>query len=299
MAAVAHAAARRRRSGRRAGRRPSTLRPEPLPRSPSSAISTTGRWWLLGQPRGDDPDHARMPALAGQHVGARASAELAPRSALRPRSGCASRPARRSGLARSSSSAICAARSGSSVSSSSSPASARYRRPAAFRRGASAKATARSSTLPGSTARDGHQRAQPGLGGAGQRAQAAAHERAVLAEQRHHVGDRRQRHQVEIAARARRSSRPARSRQRLGELVGDGRRAQIGARVAAQRRMHDRRVGQHAVGARAWWSVTTTSIPSASRARDLLDGRDRAVDGDQQPRAALRRAARPSPRLSP
>ncbi len=36
----------------------------------------------------------------------------------------------------------------------------------------------------------------------------------------------------------------------------------------------------------AWWSVTTTSMPSARASCDLLDGGDRAVDRHQQPRAA-------------
>ena len=79
--------------------------------------------------------------------------------------------------------------------------------------------------------------------------------------------------------------------QRLRELVGDRRRAQLGARVAADARVHDRRRRQRAVGRGVWWSVTTTSIPSSRAARDLLDGGDRAVDGDQQPRAARREPA--------
>ena len=45
------------------------LRPEPLPRSPSSATITTGRPLLLDQARGDDADHPGVPALAGEHVG--------------------------------------------------------------------------------------------------------------------------------------------------------------------------------------------------------------------------------------
>ncbi len=51
---------------------------------------------LLHEPRGDDPDHARVPALSRQHVAPRA--DPARPSALRPRSGCAAR----SGGARSS-----------------------------------------------------------------------------------------------------------------------------------------------------------------------------------------------------
>ena len=47
-------------------------------------------------------------------------------------------------------------------------------------------------------ARDRHQRAQPRLARRRQRAQATAHERAVLADQRDHVGDRRERDEVEV-----------------------------------------------------------------------------------------------------
>ena len=119
-------------------------------------------------------------------------------------------------------------------------------------------------SFAGIDARDGHQRAQAGLGGAGERAQAAADERAVLADERHDVGDRGQRDEVEVLlerARAaaasrrdrRRAHRPPRASggvlERLGELEGDGGGAEVGARVAAERRVHDRRVGQHAVGA--------------------------------------------------
>ena len=44
-------------------------RPEPVPWSPSSAISSDRPVVALGEPRGDDADHARVPVRAGEHVG--------------------------------------------------------------------------------------------------------------------------------------------------------------------------------------------------------------------------------------
>ena len=155
----------------------------------------------LDQPRGDDPDHAGMPALARERP-ARAlpSAPRAARAApLRPPSSTSRSVARRSELARLSSSAICFARASSSVSSSSTPASARYSRPAALIRGASRNAEV-ALVQPSRLAFRGlHQRSaarpacvRPHLG------QPALDERPVLPDQRHHVGDRRQRHEVEV-----------------------------------------------------------------------------------------------------
>ncbi len=209
---------------------------------------------------------------------------------------------RRSWLAESSSCAICAARAGSAVRTSSRPASARYRRPAAFSRGASANATARSSTFAGSTPCDRHQRAQTGLGGARQRPQPAAYERAVLADQRHDVGDRRQRHQVEVLLELAPREHPPRTlglpparlppgggvEQCLGELVCDRRRTQLGARVAAQSRVHDRRLRQLPVGARRVMVGDHHLDAELARESHLLDRRDRAVHGDQQPCAPRR-----------
>ena len=57
-------------------------------------------------------------------------------------------------------------------------------------------------------ARDAHERAQPGPRRRRQRAQARAHEAAVLAAQRHAVGDRGERDEVEVAVGAA-GSRPA------------------------------------------------------------------------------------------
>ena len=66
----------------------------------------------------------------------------------------------------------------------------------------------------------------------------AADERAVLAAQRHQVGDRRERDEVELALAC------LGAVQRRRELVGDRRRAELGARVAGDDRVQDRRVGE-------------------------------------------------------
>ncbi len=138
-------------------------------------------------------------------------------------------------------------------------------------------------------ARDCHQRAQTGLGRRRERAQAAAHERAVLADQRDDIGDRRERDQIELAAQLARVA-PERRVQRLCELVCDGRRAQLGARIATQRRVHDRRRRQRAVRARRVVVGDDHLDPERLRPRDRRDRGDRAVDGHEQARAALREA---------
>ena len=69
--------------------KPSMLRPEPRARSPSPRDQHHRAPAALDQARGDDPDHARVPALAGEHVG-RAARRARP-SGLRPRGGCRAR----------------------------------------------------------------------------------------------------------------------------------------------------------------------------------------------------------------
>jgi hypothetical protein len=84
-----------------------------------------------------------------------------------------------------------------------------------------------------------HQRPQPRLARAGHGRQAVAHDAAVLADQRHHVADRRERDEVEVLLDLCRI-RSRRRGERLGELVGDARGAELGKRVAPERRVHDR-----------------------------------------------------------
>ena len=98
-------------------------------------------------------------------------------------------------------------------------------------------------------ARDLHQRLQPRLARRRERAQPLAHQAAVLADQRHAVGDRRERDDVEVRVGLGGVDAGA-VEQRAGEHVRDAGGAQLRARVAADARVHDRRVGQPAVGAR-------------------------------------------------
>ena len=156
------------------------LRPEPLPRLAVERDHHDRAPVALGQARGDDPDHAGVPALPGQHVGRRA--RRARRSALRPRSGCASRPAGARGWRGRAPAAICARarrilgqdQLERRVGAVQAPGGVQPRRQ---REGDRALVR----RLPGIDPRDRHQRAQPGLGGGRQRAQPAPHERAVLA----------------------------------------------------------------------------------------------------------------------
>ena len=135
-------------------------------------------------------------------------------------------------------------------------------------------------------ARDLHQRSQARLARAGQRAQPGAHEPAVLAAERHDVGHRGERDEIEVLVRRPRVL--ARGlEQRLGELVRDRGGAQVGARVAADRRVHDRRGRQPPVGARGVVVGHHDLEPGRARGRHLLDRGDRAVDGHQQVRPAL------------
>ncbi len=132
--------------------------------------------------------------------------------------------------------------------------------------------------------RDRHQRAQAGPHRRGQRAQALAHEAAVLAAQRHHVGNGRERDELEVAV-ALAAVEAGALAQRLRELRRDGRRAQLRARVAAQRRMQAWSIRQHAVLARAVVVGDEHVDARRARERDLLDGGDRAVGRDQQARS--------------
>ena len=178
------------------------LRPLPRPPpSPSSETTTTGRWWRSTSREATIPTTPGMPVLAGEHQ-ARALRAAASGSSRRAASAAVSTSrsvARRSEFARPSSTAISSARASSSVSISSTPASARYSRPAALIRGANRNARSPSSSCVGShfeaaiNARNPGRRVLPHLH------QPPPDQRPVLPDQRHHVGDRRQRHQVEVA----------------------------------------------------------------------------------------------------
>ena len=111
----------------------------------------------------------------------------------------------------------------------------------------------------------------------------AADERAVLADQRHEVGDGRQRDEVEVADRRLRLA--GRALERLGELGGDRGPAEHLERVAADLRMDDRAVGQRLAG--------LVVVGDDDRDPGRLDGcdlggrGDSAVDRHQQTALAL------------
>ena len=240
-------------------------RPEPVPRVAVERDQHDRAVVALGDPRGDDPDHARMPALAGEHVA---------RSARPARATCASASNRirvstwrRSALSASSSLRRSArARSGSSVSSSSTPASARCSRPAALIRGASRKPTVRSSIAAGSRRRPASARAardaRVRASARGPRARGGGSRR-----ERHAVGDRRQRDEVEVGV-GRAGVAPGAGEQRGRELVA--RRPPRRGRRTGSRRARGWTIGAsgRTPSARGvWWSVTSTSTPARARAR--------------------------------
>ena len=183
----------------------------------------------LDEPRGDDADHALVPVGAGdaRRRGGRAARRATTRPGRSPRAGSAPSTAWRSRFSSSRESASRRASVSSSVRSSSSASRGCPSRPAALRRGARRKPTAPASTVAGSTPARSHQRAQPGLRGARERAQPGDRERAVLVDERDDVGDRREGDEVEMAAR----DLGVDAEERLAELVDDAGAAELGERV--------------------------------------------------------------------
>ena len=81
-------------------------------------------------------------------------------------------------------------------------------------------------------------------------------------------------------------SSPAWASSACASLCATPGRAQVGARVAVEARVHERRVRQRAVRARAVMVGDHDVEPERPRRGHLLDRGDRAVDGDQQVRPA-------------
>jgi hypothetical protein len=128
----------------------------------------------------------------------------------------------------------------------------------------------------GVDARDLHQRAQSRFLGPPQALQPGERERAVLVEQRHDVGHGRERDEIEVLL----EERVGRSQQRLGELPDDARAAEAGERVVALQRRDDRAVGERVSGPVV---VGDDDLePEPARTCDLCDGRDPAVDGEDE-----------------
>ena len=139
--------------------------------------------------------------------------------------------------------------------------------------------------------RNRHQRADPSAPRRPHRGQPLAHQPPVLADERHQVGDRRQRNQVEILSRG---VPPAPGRVRVPgaagvakrdrELVGHPRGAQGTERVARDDRVQDRAIGQ--LGGRLVVVGHDHLDARGASRRDLLRRRDSAVHRDRHLRAA-------------
>ena len=223
--------------------------PSPVPRSPSSAMSTAGRWWRSAMREATIPITPGVPALAGEHVAPALLAALA-RPAPRRRTGCAARRARRSALAASSSSAIARRALGVLGEHELEPGVGAVQAPGGVDARREAEADRVGVERARVDARDRHQRAQ-------------ARACAVAASARRPSRTRRRfsprsgtqsatvasADEVEVAVGG--ASSPAAAPERLGQLVARRRRRTgrgTGSRPSAG--MHDRRVGQRAVGAR-------------------------------------------------
>ena len=110
-----------------------------------------------------------------------------------------------------------------------------------------------------------------------ERAQPGDRQRAVLVEQRHDVGDRRERDEVEVRRHV--------DAERLRELADDAGAAQLRERIVGRPRRDHRAVGQRRAGPVV---VGDDHVePARLRRGDLLDGRDPAVDGEQEAAALV------------
>ena len=133
-------------------------------------------------------------------------------------------------------------------------------------------------------ARDAHQRPQPGLLGARERPQAGARERAVLVDERHDIGDRRERDEILVP----RDRRMVGSEERLRELDDDAGAAEVGKRVVGGPRGDDRAVRQRVAGTVMVGDDHVDAEPPGLF--HLGDGGDAAVDGEDQLHALLGQA---------
>ena len=223
---------------RRAGRRRCPRGPSPSSRRRGGAGDQDDRAAVpLDEPRGDDADHALVPVLAGDDVAAAAAAGIGPRLDLGGRR--AEDPVLDGlalavqvlellgellGLARvvgeeQRERRLGPAEPAGGVDPRSEPEADRAL--VAGRR---------------IDAGDAHQRAQPGLLGLREPAEAEQRERAALVDERDDVGDGRERDDVEVAVEERMPG----SEERLGELPDDRGAAETGERVVALERRDDR-----------------------------------------------------------
>ena len=231
----------------------------------------------LHQARGDDPDHAGVPARRAPAPAREPPPPPGPRRRRAPRRGCAARsPAGPGSRDRAPRPGPGPSRA-SSVSSRRTPRPASSSRPAALMRGARRKPTWPAVTGTASPTPATRLRARsPGRRVRRQHLQAPAHQDAVRAHQRDHVGHRAERHQVQrlLAGSARaargRSGPVSRSRRRRAitsakvtptaarSLVGYPQPSWCGFRMAT--------AAGSSTGT-VWWSTTTVSTPSTAAAR--------------------------------
>ena len=253
--------ARSRRRARRGGRSAGSTGPSPSSASPPPpAIEHDGPVEALDEPRRDDADHALVPVLAPDDVAAPLRRSLRPGldRPTSPRAGCGPRPPDARGSAPRAGRRARRASSASSVRISSSATSGRPSRPAALIRGASRKPTCARVDGGGIDAGGPHQRLQ---------ARPSACARAPAARRSRASGSRRAsgttsaivasatRSRCASAPDARRRAAPARACRRRPCRRAPGTGTPTGA---------SRRSGQSgSVSPGRWWSVTTTSSPSA------------------------------------
>ena len=178
---------------------PGIERPEPVS-DPAAAPRNCegGSAETLLQPRRDQPDHARVPALAARHQHGRPLTRAKLRVYFRDRlanRGSLDRLALRRSAGRAAA-AILSASTGSAAVSRRAPRLASPIRPPALMRGPSRKPRWLQS---GGTfeARGVDERAQSDALRMAESDEALIHERAVQARQRNHVADRPERHQLE------------------------------------------------------------------------------------------------------
>ena len=167
----------------------------------------------------------------------------------------------------------------SSVRSSSSASRGCPSRPAALRRGASRNPTVPASRPAGIDSGRAHERTQPRLRRSRERAEAGDREGAVLVDKRDDVGDRRERHEIEVPLGDLRID----AEERLAELVHDAGSAELRERIVGRPRRDDRTIGKRLGGT----VMVGDDHVEAARGGfgDLTGGRDAAVDGQDEPAA--------------
>ena len=235
-------------------------------------------------PRGDDPDHARVPVRTGQHVGAPArplGLELAHLGLGLPLDALLDGTALGVDLVELRRDRLGAHRVLAEHQLHPGIGAGQPARRVDPRRQAEAERARVQRARVGPGDRD--QRPHAGSRGDRHRPQPVADEPTVLTGQRDEVGDGRQRDELEIVL-------GGRGAERERELVRDTRAAQVRARVPADRGVHDRAVRQPSVGPRRVMVGDHDVDPGGPGGGDLLDRGDRAVDRDQQLGPLLRQS---------